>query len=132
MYEEDNLSYDSTEAELDELLTPELLEFRLGNEISRRGWLLFMNMESRCWDRRYCVSLCRGTPIYHAQILPPESFFMLKCVYLRKSYPDLLCSSIYRAFFFSHQRFGKSCFIVLQFMCCASFICYWVVRIVRL
>ncbi|KAL5269141.1 hypothetical protein ACHWQZ_G002835 [Mnemiopsis leidyi] len=55
MYEEDNISYDSTEAELDELLTPELLEFRLSNEISRRGWLLFMNMESRCWDRRYCV-----------------------------------------------------------------------------
>jgi hypothetical protein len=59
MYEEDNLSYDSTEAELDELLTPELLEFRLTNEISRRGWLLFMNMESRTWDRRFCVSFLR-------------------------------------------------------------------------
>ncbi|XP_063683254.1 kinesin-like protein unc-104 isoform X2 [Bolinopsis microptera] len=55
MYEEDNCSYDSTEAELDELLTPELLEFRLSNEISKRGWLHFMNMESRTWDRRFCV-----------------------------------------------------------------------------
>ena len=65
MYEEDNISYDSTEAELDELLTPELLEFRLSNEISRRGWLLFMNMESRCWDRRYCVSfrLIKFSPV---------------------------------------------------------------------
>ena len=64
MYEEDNCSYDSTEAELDELLTPELLEFRLSNEISKRGWLHFMNMESRTWDRRFCVSHLRATLSY--------------------------------------------------------------------
>ena len=58
MYEDsDNLSYDSTEAELDELLTPELLEFRLNGDVSKRGWLHFMNLDSRAWERRFCVSV---------------------------------------------------------------------------
>ena len=57
MYDDaDNLSFDSTEAELDELLTPELLEFRPNGDVSKRGWLHFMNLESRAWERRYCVS----------------------------------------------------------------------------
>eukprot|EP00116_Pleurobrachia_bachei_P003537 sb/3463799/ len=49
-------SIDSTEEELDELLTPELLEFRLTPEsVSKRGWIHFMNMETRSWERRFCM-----------------------------------------------------------------------------
>jgi len=48
-------SWDSLCEDLDEMYCPEMWEFSLGTEVSRKGFLFFMNMKSRTWVRKYCV-----------------------------------------------------------------------------